>query len=160
MKIMAIEKAGTSSGGAEIGTSSSFGRFYKVVLGWDYLRLLSDSKVLFSQNFSFSSSFFLNCFNFCLICALQEQNRKQPEGLKAVKNTYANFNEYIRVFEPLLFEEIKAQIVQGRDEEGVYSISYFSDWRNLPCSDRILIFFFLVPNRGDGLAKRWYHIMC
>ncbi|XP_078172250.1 putative helicase MAGATAMA 3 isoform X2 [Carex rostrata] len=86
---MAIEKAGTSSGGAEIGTSSSLGRFLKVVLGWDYLRLLSDSK-----------------------------NRKQPEGLKAVKNTYANFNEYIRVFEPLLFEEIKAQIVQGRDEEG------------------------------------------
>ncbi|KAF3337672.1 putative helicase MAGATAMA 3-like protein [Carex littledalei] len=85
---MAIEKAGTSSGGAEIGTSSSLARFHKVVLGWDYLRLLSDSK-----------------------------NRKQPEGLKAVKNTYANLNEYIRVFEPLLFEEIKAQIVQGRDEE-------------------------------------------
>lgn len=30
--------------------------------------------------------------------------------------------EYIGVFEPLLFEEVKALIVQGRDEEGAFSL--------------------------------------
>ncbi|KAJ3700412.1 hypothetical protein LUZ61_004117 [Rhynchospora tenuis] len=91
---MAVEKAATSSGGGEIAANSSLSRFRKVVLGWDYLRLLTDAK-----------------------------ERKHPKGLKNVKSTYANFNEYTRIYEPLLFEEVKAQIVQGRDEEDE------SDWQ-------------------------------
>lgn len=38
-------------------------------------------------------------------------------GLKKVKNTYVDVDDYLGTFEPLLFEEVKAQIVQGRDEE-------------------------------------------
>jgi hypothetical protein len=34
-----------------------------------------------------------------------------------VKNSYASVAEYLGVFEPLLFEEVKAQIVQGRSSE-------------------------------------------
>ncbi|OVA00246.1 putative helicase MAGATAMA 3 [Macleaya cordata] len=71
-------------------------RFHKIVLSWDYLRLLKDS------------------------------NKKRKDigdgtalGLKEVKDTYEDVDDYIGTFEPLLFEEVKAQIVQGRDEEDV-----------------------------------------
>lgn len=37
--------------------------------------------------------------------------------LKEVKDTYEDVDEYLDTFEPLLFEEVKAQIVQGKDEE-------------------------------------------
>lgn len=35
-----------------------------------------------------------------------------------MKNTFNDVDEYISTFEPLLFEEVKAQIVQGNDDEG------------------------------------------
>lgn len=38
-------------------------------------------------------------------------------GLRKVKDTYTDIDDYLATFEPLLFEEVKAQIVQGRDEE-------------------------------------------
>lgn len=38
-------------------------------------------------------------------------------GLKQVKDTYKDVDEYIGTFEPLLFEEVKAQILQGKDDE-------------------------------------------
>lgn len=38
-------------------------------------------------------------------------------GLRKVKDTYADVDDYLATFEPLLFEEVKAQIVQGKDEE-------------------------------------------
>lgn len=37
--------------------------------------------------------------------------------LQRVKNTYDSVAEYLGVFEPLLFEEVKAQIIQGRSDE-------------------------------------------
>lgn len=67
-------------------------RFYKIVLSWDYLRLLQES----SKNSKVSGN---------------------KSGLKEVKDTYKDVEEYIATFEPLLFEEVKAQIVQGKDEE-------------------------------------------
>ncbi|KAL1802102.1 hypothetical protein ACET3Z_030749 [Daucus carota] len=67
-------------------------RFYKIVLSWDYLRLLRESD--------------------------QKNNKKAGDlGLKEVKHTYKDVNEYISIFEPLLFEEVKAQIVQQKDQE-------------------------------------------
>ncbi|KAL3616777.1 putative helicase MAGATAMA 3 [Castilleja foliolosa] len=72
-------------------------RLYKIVLSWDYLHLLSESN------------------------KKQKDKKKvgdgSAEGLKKVKNTYADVDEYINTFEPLLLEEVKAQIVQGKDEE-------------------------------------------
>ncbi|XAR69588.1 hypothetical protein NMG60_11001239 [Bertholletia excelsa] len=69
-------------------------RFYKIVLSWDYLRLLKES----------------------------DKNRKvigdgNALGLKEVKDTYKDVDDYLATFEPLLFEEVKAQIVQGKDDE-------------------------------------------
>nr|XP_043622899.1 probable helicase MAGATAMA 3 [Erigeron canadensis] len=70
-------------------------RFYKIVLGWDYIRLLNES----------SSS------------SKKGKNSEENLGLKEVKNTYKDDKDYIDTFEPLLFEEVKAQIVQGKNEE-------------------------------------------
>ncbi|CAL5434454.1 unnamed protein product [Camellia sinensis] len=70
-------------------------RFYKIVLSWDYLRLIQDSG---------------------------SKNRKNIEdgsglGLREVKNTYKDVDDYLATFEPLLFEEVKAQILQEKDDE-------------------------------------------
>ncbi|XP_010267333.1 PREDICTED: probable helicase MAGATAMA 3 isoform X2 [Nelumbo nucifera] len=67
-------------------------RFHKIVLSWDYLRLLKESDKNSRENGA----------------AL---------GLNKIKDTYKDVNEYIGTFEPLLFEEVKAQVVQGKDDE-------------------------------------------
>ncbi|KAI5661475.1 hypothetical protein M9H77_20798 [Catharanthus roseus] len=67
-------------------------RFYKIVLSWDYLRLLKQS----TKN---------------------SKDTGDKSGLKAVKDTYKDVNDYLATFEPLLFEEVKAQIIQGKNEE-------------------------------------------
>uniref|UniRef100_A0A803KT02 Helicase MAGATAMA 3 n=1 Tax=Chenopodium quinoa TaxID=63459 RepID=A0A803KT02_CHEQI len=66
-------------------------RFYKIVLSWDYFRLPQHS-----QNSSIQSK----------------------KGLKEVKDTFKDVDDYLATFEPLLFEEVKAQIVKAKDEEG------------------------------------------
>ncbi|XP_049415027.1 probable helicase MAGATAMA 3 [Solanum stenotomum] len=69
-------------------------RFYKIVLSWDYLRLLKES------------------------------DRKKGKGdddnalvLKKAKNSYTDVQDYLATFEPLLFEEVKAQIIQGKKDD-------------------------------------------
>lgn len=51
---------------------------------------------------------------------MQRKNRKDSkEKLNVVKNTYKDVDDYFETFEPLLFEEVKAQILQNQDgEEG------------------------------------------
>lgn len=45
-------------------------------------------------------------------------------GLKKVANTYSDVGQYLDTFEPLLFEEVKAQIVSGKDEdEGMFFLN-------------------------------------
>ncbi|XP_058214440.1 probable helicase MAGATAMA 3 isoform X1 [Rhododendron vialii] len=70
-------------------------RFYKIVLSWDYLRLLTQSGKKNSKNIGDGSDL----------------------GLKHVKDTYKDVDEYLATFEPLLFEEVKAQILEGKDDE-------------------------------------------
>ncbi|KAJ8529843.1 hypothetical protein K7X08_036678 [Anisodus acutangulus] len=74
-------------------------RFYKIVLSWDYLRLIKES---------------------------DRKNNKKDKGdddnalvLRKAKNSYKDVDDYLATFEPLLFEEVKAQILQGKknDEE-------------------------------------------
>uniref|UniRef100_A0A0E0KQM1 Helicase ATP-binding domain-containing protein n=1 Tax=Oryza punctata TaxID=4537 RepID=A0A0E0KQM1_ORYPU len=85
---MAVDKSagGASSSGV---ATSTMDRFHKIVLSWDYVHLVADSK----------------------------GGGQQAKGLRRVKNAYASVAEYLAVFEPLLFEEVKAQIVQGRSDE-------------------------------------------
>ena len=45
------------------------------------------------------------------------QGADKDKGLQEVKNSYASVDEYLGVFEPLLFEEGKPQILQGRRNE-------------------------------------------
>ncbi|AQK62916.1 putative helicase MAGATAMA 3 [Zea mays] len=92
---MAVEKS--SSGTSTPSTTSTMDRFQKIVLSWDYLRLIAESK-----------------------------GGKQAKVLQHVKNTYVSVAEYLGVFEPLLFEEVKAQIIQGRSNDEEES---GMDWR-------------------------------
>lgn len=78
---------------------ASIFRFCKIILGWDYFRLVKES---------------------------QERNDKNSKkvdrgklGLREVKDTYKDVDDYLATFEPLLFEEVKAQIIQKKDEEEV-----------------------------------------
>lgn len=81
---MAIERSALASASSV----SKLSRFQRIILGWDYLRLLRES-----------------------------EKKYISEGLKHVKTTFDSVEDYIGVFEPLIFEEVKAQIVQGKDEE-------------------------------------------
>ncbi|GAB2275183.1 hypothetical protein Dimus_009945 [Dionaea muscipula] len=70
---------------------ASAARFYKIILSWDYVRLLKDSKIDGADS-----------------------------GLREVKNTYEDVEDYLSTYEPLLFEEVKAQIIQEySDEHGI-----------------------------------------
>ncbi|XP_077241380.1 P-loop containing nucleoside triphosphate hydrolases superfamily protein isoform X2 [Tasmannia lanceolata] len=81
---------GVEKGGIQI-ASSQLSRFQKIVLTWDYLRLLKESS--------------------------SQKKKVISEGFAKVKDTFKDVSEYIGIFEPLLFEEVKALIVHGRDEE-------------------------------------------
>ncbi|KAL5703621.1 putative helicase MAGATAMA 3 [Ranunculus cassubicifolius] len=80
-------------------TSTIVSRFHKIVLSWDYLNLIKQSQ----KKMTVKDGIKL--------------------GLKPIKDTYKDVDDYINTFEPLLFEEVKAQIVQGRDEDSV------SEWK-------------------------------
>ncbi|KAK3142623.1 hypothetical protein QOZ80_4BG0349090 [Eleusine coracana subsp. coracana] len=86
---MAVEKSG-GSGAASASSSavSTIDRFHKIVLSWDYLQLVAEST-----------------------------GKKKIKGLHNVKNTYESVAEYLGIFEPLLFEEVKAQIVRGPSDD-------------------------------------------
>ncbi|XP_006847151.2 probable helicase MAGATAMA 3 isoform X1 [Amborella trichopoda] len=76
--------------------ASQQSRFQKIVLSWDYLHVLENSEKN-KQSSKVSASW----------------------GLKNVKETFKDVEEYIGIFEPLLFEEVKADIVKGLDEDEV-----------------------------------------
>ncbi|PWA30780.1 hypothetical protein CTI12_AA626220 [Artemisia annua] len=72
-------------------------RFYKIVLGWDYYHLLKE----LSHNSD----------------SKKQKKYEKKLGLKKVKDTYENVDDYIATFEPLLFEEVKAQIAQSKEAD-------------------------------------------
>lgn len=75
---------------------ASFVRFCKIILGWDYFGLLTEAD---KQK--------------------KERGKRGGSGLRQVKNTYKDVDDYLATFEPLLFEEVKAQIIQKKDDEEV-----------------------------------------
>ncbi|KAI5558488.1 hypothetical protein BDE02_17G045600 [Populus trichocarpa] len=75
---------------------ASFVRFCKIILGWDYFGLLTEAA---KQK--------------------KERGKGGGSGLRQVKNTYKDVDDYLATFEPLLFEEVKAQIIQKKDDEEV-----------------------------------------
>ncbi|KFK23045.1 hypothetical protein AALP_AAs62140U000200 [Arabis alpina] len=73
--------------------ASAVTRFYNIILGWDYKHLTKEN---------------------------ESKNRKDSKRkLNVVKNTYKDVDDYFETFEPLLFEEVKAQILQNQDSEEV-----------------------------------------
>lgn len=93
-------------------------RFRKNVLTWDYLRIFEESNV---GLLPFFPSFLFLGFPTFFVFVLQMSNDAKKKkaiaiGIKTVKNTYKNMEEYLGVFEPLLFEEIKSQINQSKGD--------------------------------------------
>ncbi|VAI43120.1 unnamed protein product [Triticum turgidum subsp. durum] len=101
---MAVDKPGGGGGGGASSSTpspaSTTDRFLKIVLSWDYLRIVADSK-----------------------------GADKAKGLQHVKNSYASVEEYLGVFEPLLFEEVKGQILQGRRNEEEEEDEVGLDWQ-------------------------------
>ncbi|KAI3853074.1 hypothetical protein MKX03_020069 [Papaver bracteatum] len=73
-------------------------RFNKIVLSWDYFSLVPNLKDKKKK------------------IKLSKEDAKKL-GLKKVKKSYKTVDDYIRTFEPLLFEEVKAQIIQGKSKD-------------------------------------------
>ncbi|KAI3952624.1 hypothetical protein MKX01_013586 [Papaver californicum] len=89
-------------------------RFNKIVLSWDYFSLLPNPKDKKKK------------------IKISNADAKKL-GLKKVKKSYVNVDDYIKTFEPLLFEEVKAQIIQGKskdddDDVGVYKFGCISSY--------------------------------
>lgn len=112
----------------KVAEESVTSRLFKIILSWDYFRLLKDSKVAllllnYLLYFRFWSLAFFFFFYFLSSC---KQKRKDDDGsslgLKEVKASYKDVDDYISTFEPLLLEEVKAQIIQRNDnEEGIFT---------------------------------------
>ncbi|CAH9074675.1 unnamed protein product [Cuscuta epithymum] len=88
---MAVDKSALGEG-----HQACITRFYKIILSWDYFRLLNDS----------------------------DKHRRNKNdltgralGVRKVKNTYSDVDDYIATFEPLMFEEAKAQIIKGKKDD-------------------------------------------
>ena len=76
-------------------------------------------------------------------------------GLNKVKDRYTDVNDYLATFEPLLFEEVKAQIVQGRDEEEsmFLSLRIRENNENLKIFSPLITFFFFFFPMVSGLPS-------
>ncbi|XP_038881790.1 probable helicase MAGATAMA 3 isoform X2 [Benincasa hispida] len=84
----------------KVAEESVTSRLFKIILSWDYFRLLKNSKK-----------------------HKEDVGDGASLGLKEVKSTYKDVDDYISTFEPLLLEEIKAQIIQRNDDEEA------ADWK-------------------------------
>ncbi|KAL8528057.1 hypothetical protein ACS0TY_005756 [Phlomoides rotata] len=71
-------------------------RFYKIVLSWDYLRILRE---------------------FMKRDKGKETADGRTLGLKEVKDRYKDVDDYLCTFEPLIFEEVKAHIAKSKDDD-------------------------------------------
>lgn len=49
----------------------------------------------------------------------KKRKKEVTDSLRNVPLTFTDVNDYLSVFEPLLFEEVKAQICRGEEEGGV-----------------------------------------
>ncbi|CAL1385468.1 unnamed protein product [Linum trigynum] len=105
----------------------SFNRFCKIVLGWDHYRLLSGAEKKKKDN-----------------------GKNDAAGLKKVKNSYKDVDDYLSTFEPLLFEEVKANITQNKDDEEV------TDWemRLVTECNEVEGFFQVAVTHGDKEENR------
>jgi len=57
----------------------------------------------------------------------EEKGTAKPSTLVKVKNRYADVDDYIATYEPLIFEEAKSQIIKEKEEEeGISNFNYFA----------------------------------
>ncbi|XP_058765700.1 probable helicase MAGATAMA 3 isoform X2 [Vicia villosa] len=64
-------------------------RFYQIILSWNYVTLLKH----------------------------KHNAKTKPPKLMKVKDRYKDVDDYISTYEPLIFEEAKSQITQGKEDE-------------------------------------------
>ncbi|KAF5745085.1 helicase MAGATAMA 3-like isoform X1 [Tripterygium wilfordii] len=97
----------------------SISRFCRIILGWDYFRLLKESDKRHSKK-GFNAAYL---------------------DLKEVKNSYIDVDDHLSTFEPLLFEEVKAQIIQKKDEEEgkLFCTQHLFDEQQISQNDLLLL---------------------
>ncbi|KAK1567341.1 hypothetical protein Q3G72_011063 [Acer saccharum] len=97
-----------ATGDGRGGRESSRKRFhYSFLQNGSWLGLLPTSQRIPKQKFNKNN----------------KKNDGAELGLKPVKDTYNDVDDYLATFEPLLFEEVKAQIIQKKDDEEGFSFS-------------------------------------
>ncbi|KAJ8442391.1 hypothetical protein Cgig2_018647 [Carnegiea gigantea] len=77
-------------------------------------------------------------------------------GLKEVKDTFTDVDDYLSTFEPLLFEEVKAQIVQAKDEDEGTSVMEQKVCVVKECSDSDGFYFPVViydADEGESVSQ-------
>eukprot|EP00897_Mesotaenium_endlicherianum_P009227 jgi/Mesen1/8332/ME000046S07724 len=79
-------------------------RLQQIVLSWDYFRVLTDFQLKERAPRSGDGGF--------------EVAPSDEVGLRHVPTTFSSMEEYLSIFEPLLLEECRAQIIRGREESG------------------------------------------
>lgn len=82
----------------QIQEEASLSHLYKIILGWDYFQILKEVNQQGSRS-------------------KEHDKEGTAPSVKRVKYTYKDVDDYISTFESLLFEEIKAQIVQKSDSD-------------------------------------------
>ncbi|XP_010548919.1 PREDICTED: probable helicase MAGATAMA 3 [Tarenaya hassleriana] len=80
-------------------------RFCKIILGWDFKQLMQEYEGKGRKNSNVT------------LKEVKDGRKDSNVTLKEVKDTYKDADDYLETFEPLLFEEVKAQIVQRKDSE-------------------------------------------
>ncbi|KAL2629456.1 hypothetical protein R1flu_014142 [Riccia fluitans] len=100
-----ITAAERESEAREARSASNQARLQKIVLSWDFYRLLSLAKIKKKKRKRGD----------------EDGEEETPEGalkLRPVPEKFKDLEEYLSVFESLLLEECRAQIVRGEEEGG------------------------------------------
>ncbi|XP_014490127.1 probable helicase MAGATAMA 3 isoform X2 [Vigna radiata var. radiata] len=120
---MAVEKE-------KLQEESVIRRFYKIILSWDYLALLKESK---KQKEGTAESTLVK--------------------VKKVKNRYTDVEDYIATYEPLIFEEAKSQIIKEKEEEEVtdWKLGVVKSWSE--ADDFHFIEFPCEINEGESISQ-------
>ncbi|OAE31740.1 hypothetical protein AXG93_4874s1030 [Marchantia polymorpha subsp. ruderalis] len=101
----ALTAAEKESEAREARAASNQARLQKIVLSWDFYRLLALAKIKNKRGKRGD----------------KDEEEETPEGalkLRAVPDKFKDLEEYLSVFEALLLEECRAQIIRGEEEGG------------------------------------------
>lgn len=75
--------------------------------------------------------------------------------MTGVKETYSDVDDYIATFEPLMFEEVKAQIIQGKKDDEGGNVFGFALFVSLPV-ELIFRLMLISLSRPNSCLNCWF----